>query len=77
MKESLEELIVENANLIYKIANMFRNSNCDMEDFSAILNENLLNQVKEFANKKCWKNNFLNTRASSINKSWFKRNTLP
>lgn len=36
MKESLEELIVENANLIYKIANMFRNSNCDMEDLKQV-----------------------------------------
>ena len=30
--QALEDLIVENANLIYKIANMFRNSGCDMDD---------------------------------------------
>lgn len=48
-------------NLECDIAAIFPSNNCDMEDFSAILNENLLDQVKEFANTKCWKNNFLNT----------------
>lgn len=36
MRESLEELIIENANLIYKIANMFRNSGNDMEDLKQV-----------------------------------------
>lgn len=36
MKESLEDLIVENAKLIYKIANMFRNSGSDMEDLKQV-----------------------------------------
>lgn len=34
--ESLENLIVENANLIYKIANMFKNSGNDMEDLKQV-----------------------------------------
>lgn len=34
--ETLEDLIIENANLIYKIANMFKNSGSDMEDLKQV-----------------------------------------
>ena len=46
--ETLENLVVENVNLIYKIANMFRNSGCDMEDLKQAGKLGLISAYQHF-----------------------------